>query len=73
MGILLERDFEHDVYVYRVGEDGCVVRPYLHKCPPCPELPELLRDHFGGGAFRVMVRRGRTMVFSAEVLMETLR
>jgi hypothetical protein len=65
--ILFRADPHHAVYVYRVDAKGRVLRPYLYKCDPWPGLLETLRDEFGGGDFKIMVRRGRTMVVSAQL------
>jgi len=57
----------HVVYVYRLGSNGATIRPYLLKRRACPGLLEMLRDDFGGGDFKIMVRNGRTMVFAGEI------
>lgn len=54
------------VYVYRLAQGGHVVRPFAFKTDPDPQVLETLQAD-GGGAFRIMVRRGRILVFS-EVL-----
>jgi hypothetical protein len=55
------------VYVYRVDIHGRTQGPYLYKCGPWPGLLETLRDEFGGGEFKFMVRRGRAMVVTARL------
>jgi len=52
------------VYVYRVTQDGKIIKPYLLKCIGYPDLLEMLRDHHGGGEFKLMIRKGRTLVYS---------
>ena len=52
------------VYIYRVTPDGKVIKPYLKKCMAFPGLLEMLRDHHGGGDFKLMIRKGRTLVYS---------
>ena len=67
MDILHRADQRLVVYVYRVDARGCTQAPYLYKCSPWPGLFETLRDEFGGGQFKFMVRRGRAMVVTAQV------
>ncbi len=40
------------VYVYRIVEDGSPIRPYLLRSPAMEELPEILRDQYGGAGTR---------------------
>ncbi len=65
--LLYRADLRQSLYVYRIGEDGRALRPFLHKCEPWPGLFETLRDVFGGGEFEILVRRGRCMVLSTRV------
>ncbi len=58
------------LYVYRVV-DGEPVSPALIKGRPFPDLLDYLRDHHGGGKFRIMIRRGETMMLSGTVLIGT--
>lgn len=60
------------VYVYRLDSLGQVVLPYLLKCRPLPHIPELLRDQYHGGKFKVMIRRGRTMILSGQIAIISL-
>jgi hypothetical protein len=55
---------EDVVYVYRIGPDGKPVKPYLVKCEPWLGLLEHLQAHYGGGTFRIMIRRRRNMVLT---------
>ena len=55
------------VYVYRIGEDGRPIRPYLLRSPATEELPEILRDHYGGGKFQILIRRGKKMLLSGRI------
>ncbi len=59
-------------YVYRVDADGAVVKPYFLKCTPTNDLPEMLRDDYGGGAFRILVRRCKKMILSGTFDIEPL-
>ncbi len=60
------------VYVYRVGPDGKRKKPYYLKCHLVTDLLEMLRDYHGGGDFWLMIREGRTLVFSGEIGIEPL-
>ena len=50
------------VYIYRVTPDGKVIKSYLKKCIAFPALLEILSDHHGGGAFKLMLMKGRPLV-----------
>ena len=54
------------VYVYRVEQDGTLRKPYSLKCSPAPGVVEEVQRRFGAGEFKFIVRRGRTMVCSAQ-------
>ena len=69
--ILYRADPRHSLYVYRVGKDDRVQRPYLYKCEPWPGLLETLRDQYGGGHFRILVRCGRVMVLRTQIAVVT--
>ncbi len=53
----------YQVYVYRLDAAGQSIGSYIWKGPAWPELPEILRDAFLGGDFRVLIRNRREMVF----------
>ena len=55
------------VYVYALGAHRRPRKGYIWKGFAWPDLPELLRDDFGGGEFRVLIREGRRMVFSGNI------
>ncbi len=57
----------YTVYVYRVTLDGKMIKPYLLKCIAYPDLLDMLRDYYGGGKFRLMIRKGRTLVYSEKI------
>lgn len=61
--------WDHDlvVYVYRIDATGNVIKPYLLKCRAWPGLKEVLRDEHQGGRFRILIRRGRKMVFRGDI------
>ena len=64
---LYESQGEWIAYIYRVDNEGRLVRPYLRKCAAWESLPNMLRDELGGGDFVVMIRSGRKMRFSGRV------
>jgi len=55
------------IYVYRVGPDGRPVKPSLVKSGTFPDFPEWLRDNHGHGEYRLLIRRGREMIFSGNI------
>jgi hypothetical protein len=64
---LLEGVDERDrMYVYRL-RNGSAIRPAIMKGRPFPELLNVLRDEHGGGEFRVMIRRGETLLLSGRI------
>lgn len=65
--ILAEVGPEDVAYVYRLAPDGKVIKPYLLRYPTYPDLPATLRDQYDGGRFKVLIRRGRKMIFSGEI------
>jgi len=58
------------VYVYRLRTGRKRPNPHIWKGFAWPNLPEMLRDEFGGGDFRVLIRDGRRMVFGGEISIE---
>jgi len=69
--ILEQERPDQTVYVYRVDFLGRVVKPYLLKTFPYAGLPDSLRDDYGGGDFRVMIREGRTLIFSGVISIDS--
>src|SRR5216684_2880521 len=67
MLILFRADEDTTMYVYRRDAKGKIIHPYLLKCPAWPDLLETLRDHYGGGRFRIMIRKGRTMIYTGNI------
>lgn len=55
------------VYVYRVDSIGNVRKPYLFCCMMHEDLIETIRDKYGGGEYRLLIRHGRKMVFSGSI------
>lgn len=65
--VLDSRDDEAIVYVYRLDSHGKAIKPCLLKREAWPGLPEMLRDEYNGGYFKVLIRKNRTMIFSGNV------
>ena len=73
MSILFRADNDATVYVYRRDAKGKIIHPYLLKSLAWPDLLETLRDHYGGGGFRIMIRKGKTMIFTGNIsIIETI-
>ena len=64
---LMRENAEQTLYVYRVGPAGNLIKPYLLCTSPWPDLLETLRDEYGGGDFRIMIREGRAMIFRGDI------
>ena len=67
INILNDQTQESITYVYRVGPDGKLLKPYLLKTDTYPDLLETLIHRYGGGDFKLLIRRGRCMIFSGEI------
>lgn len=67
--LLHGRNGNEIIYVYRVGPDGRPVRPFLQKCELLQyyDFLEWLRDTHGHGEYRLLIRRGREMIFSGNI------
>ena len=55
------------VYFYRIGNDGKPIKPYLMKCGAYLDVLDDLRNQFGDGKYRVLIRFKRKMVLSGQV------
>lgn len=55
------------VYVYRLDAKNQSQKPYLLRYSARPQLPEILRDEYGGGDFLILIRRGRKMTFRGKI------
>jgi hypothetical protein len=64
--VLHTADEDCVVYVYRVQRDGTLRKPYSLKSPPAPDLVGHIQRSFGAGEYKFIIRRGRTMVCSAQ-------
>ena len=62
---------KRQVYVYRLGVSDPSSKGYIWRGFAWPKLPEMLRDKFDGGEFRLLIREGRRMVFSGNISIVT--
>ncbi len=65
--LLAEDDPDQTVYGYRVDSRGRAVKPYLFCWYMHQDLLENIRDKYGPGEYRLLIRKGRTMVFSGYI------
>jgi len=68
--VLDEEGPEDVAYVYRLTPNGRVLKPYLLRYETSPDLPEILRDQYRGGDFKILIRRARRMIFSGKISIE---
>jgi len=68
--LLAQDDWEQTVYVYQVDRSGKVIKPYLAKWGMHAGLLDSLRDEFGSGEYYLMIRQGKTMVFTGTIGVE---
>ncbi len=68
--LLAQDDWEQTVYVYRVDASGKTIKPYLAKWGMHADLLQSLRDKFGTGAYHLMIRQGKTMLFTGTIGVE---
>jgi hypothetical protein len=62
--LLAEDDPDQLVYGYRVDATGNAIKPYLFCWLMHDNLIDNIRDQYGGGEYRLLIRKGRQMVFS---------
>lgn len=70
--LLAEDDCEQTVYGYRVDSRGRAVKPYLFCWYMHDGLLESIRGKYGPGEYRLLIRKGRTMVFSGYIALAPL-
>ncbi len=68
--LMAQDDWEQTVYVYRVARSGKPIKPYLAKWGMHAGLLDSLRDDFGSGEYHLMIRQGKTMVFTGTIGVE---
>ena len=66
IGALYSADDSCVAYVYRLDGNGRPSTPYALKCRPSPRLLTYTQHQLGAGEYRLIIRRGRTMMFSGE-------
>jgi len=65
--LLDQDDCEQTVYVYRVDSSRRKRTPFLAKWGMHAGLLDSLRDEFGTGEYHLMIRQGKTMVFTGTI------
>lgn len=65
--LLAEDDYDQTVYGYRVDSSGHAMKPFLFCWYMHDNLIENIRDKYGPGEYRLLIRKGRTMVFSGYI------
>ncbi len=65
--VLDQDDPSQTVYGYRVDQTGQSIKPYLFCWHGHPGLVENIRDEYGPGEYRLLIRRGRDMIFSGYI------
>ncbi len=65
--LLAQDDWDQTVYVYGVDAAGKTITPYLAKWAMHSDLLESIKDHFGTGEYHLMIRDGKTMVFTGTI------
>jgi len=66
-------DWEQTVYVYRINNAGRTIKPYVAKWGMHSGLLDSIRDDFGTGEYHLMIRHGKTMVFTGTIGVERPR
>lgn len=65
--LLAEDNPDQTVYGYRVNAHGEAQKPYLFCWFMHEDLVANIRDQYGGGEYRLLIREGRQMVFSGTI------
>lgn len=65
--ILEKEDYQQTIYCYRANEMGDPIGPYLFRSGPYRDLVEDIQAEFGAGEYRLLIRKGKTMVFSGRI------
>jgi hypothetical protein len=60
-------NWDQIVYIYRVGANGQKITPYVAKWNMHAGLLDSIRDEFGTGEYHLMIRDGKTMVFTGTI------
>jgi len=65
--LLAQDDWDQTVYIYRVDSSRRKITPFLAKWGMHAGLLDSLRDEFGTGEYHLMIRQGKTMVFTGTI------
>jgi hypothetical protein len=65
--LLSEDNWDQIVYGYRVDQFDRPIKPYLFKWGMHADLIESIRSRYGAGLYRLLIREGRTLVFSGTI------
>ncbi len=65
--LLAKNDDRQTVYGYRLDRFGKAIKPYLFCWYMHGDLLENILNQYGPGVYRLLIREGRTMVFSGEI------
>ena len=65
--LLAEDDCDQTVYGYQVDSRGRAVKPYLFCWYMHDGLLESIRGKYGPAEYRLLIRKGRTMVFGGYI------
>ena len=68
--VVAEDNWEQTVYIYRVDRSGRKIMPFLAKWSMHAGLLDSIRDDFGSGEYHLMIRQGKTMVFTGTIGVE---
>ena len=68
--LLAQDDWDQTVYVYHVDASGRMTKPYLAKWGMHAGLLDSIRDELGSGAYHLMIRQGKTMLFTGTIGVE---
>ena len=71
--VVAQDNWDQIVYVYRVDRLGRKITPYIAKWGMHADLLDSLRDEFGTGEYHLMIREGKTMVFTGTIGVECPR
>ena len=68
LSLVLDQDDPNQlVYGYRVDQAGHAIKPYLFCWSGHPRLVESIQREYGPGEYRLLIRRGREMMFSGYI------
>ena len=65
--LLAQDDWYQTVYIYRVDRSGRTIKPFLAKWAMHSDLIAHIRDDFGAGEYHLMIRQGKTMLFTGTI------